>query len=1126
MKPHTHRQQMNPLVAAKTPPPRPPATRNPLSTLVLAAVALLCSTAATFAATAGSVALGWNANPETNIQRYELQWGSASGNRPNTVNAGTNLSASVSGLNPGTTYYFAVVARNTLGQASSPSTEITYTVPGTPNTAPQALAASVTLEEEGQQAVTLSASDAEGDELTYVVVTPPAKGTLLGSPPNLTYRAGPNQSGADSFSFQVSDGVLHSEVATVSVTITPVNDPPVASGKSVTTNEDTSVVIALSGSDPDGDALVYTIVSPPALGSLSGSGASRTYQPAANVSGSDSFTYTVSDGVFESEPATVMITINPVNDTPVANASTTSTAEDTSVAIVLSGSDVEGSPLSYLTTAPVNGTISGTPPNLTYTPKANHNGTDTFSFRVNDGSLTSSPATITISINPVNDEPVAQAKTVRAVRENPLAITLSGSDVDGDSLSFQVITQPANGTLSGTPPNVSYKANAGFTGADSFTYRAFDGVLGSAAATVSIDVSSNTPPVATARSLTTNEDTDLAVALTGTDADGDTLTFSVVTGPGKGTLTGSGANLTYKPNANANGSDSFTFRAYDGAEYSPAATISISITAVNDAPVATARSVSTNEDTPLQIVLSGTDVESSNLSLSYAIVTQPANGTLSGSPPNLTYAPKANYNGGDSFTFRVNDGTANSAPAAVNILVNPVNDAPIATSRSVSTPRNTAVAIVLTAGDAEGSPLTYTVMSSPANGTLSGTPPNLTYTPKNDFSGSDSFTFRANDGALNSGNATITIAVANTNRAPLAHGKAVSTMMSKAVNVELIGTDADANPLSYRIVNSPANGTLSGTPPNVIYKPKTRWSGNDQFTYVVNDGSLDSAVATVSVKVKKKNLKPVANLQSMVVNQNSAGITTLTGSDPDGDTVSFSILTPPANGVLSLALPNVTYTPNPGFKGKDRFSFVANDGTIKSTAAVVDINVVNPNNNAPIPYYREYTIDWKTSLPVTLFGTDHDGDPLTYKLVDKPAVGKLTGKLPNLIYKPKKNFTGTVRLSYRVNDGSVDSWLAWITITVTNPPVTSARSLVDGKSADGSPELPPMLSIQVDPAKRGGLVLQASGTPGRSYILESSGDSLDWKPVQTVTLGETGSTTLELLVPAGSSSGYYRLSDP
>ncbi|HEX8698372.1 MAG TPA: Ig-like domain-containing protein, partial [Myxococcaceae bacterium] len=253
-------------------------------------------------------------------------------------------------------------------------------------------------------------------------------------------------------------------------------------------------------------------------------------------------------------------------------------------------------------------------------------------------------------------------------------------------------------------------------------------------------ISTNSPPVATPLTTTTPEDTAVAVTLAGTDPENDPLTFTVVTQPANGTLSGTAPNLTYTPAANYNGADSFTFRVSDGSAASAAATVSITVQPVNDAPVAQAQSVTVQEDGSLAIVLTGTDVE--NSPLTFTVVTQPARGTLSGTAPNLTYTPTANYSGADSFTFRVSDGSATSAVATVSITVQPVNDAPVATPRSVTTNEDTAAAITLTGTDPENSALTFTVVTQPANGTLSGTAPNLTYTPTANYSGPDSFTFR------------------------------------------------------------------------------------------------------------------------------------------------------------------------------------------------------------------------------------------------------------------------------------------------------------------------------------------------------------------------------------------------
>ena len=283
--------------------------------------------------------------------------------------------------------------------------------------------------------------------------------------------------------------------------------------------------------------------------------------------------------------------------------------------------------------------------------------------------------------------------------------------------------------------------------------------------------------MANPQSVTTAEDTAKAITLTGSDADGNPLTYSVVTQPGHGTPYGTAPNLTYTPAANYNGPDSFTFKVNDGTVDSAAATVSITVTPVNDAPVANAQAVTTNEDTAKAITLTGSDVDGNPLT--YSVVTQPGHGTLSGTAPNLTYTPAANYNGADSFTFKVNDGTVDSAPATVTITVNPVNDAPVANAQAVTTNEDTAMAITLTGSDVDGNPLTYSVVTQPGHGSLSGTAPNLTYTPAANYNGPDSFTFKVNDGSVDSAPATVSITVTPVNDAPVANAQSASTKRTR-----------------------------------------------------------------------------------------------------------------------------------------------------------------------------------------------------------------------------------------------------------------------------------------------------------------------------------------------------------
>jgi PKD repeat protein len=206
-----------------------------------------------------------------------------------------------------------------------------------------------------------------------------------------------------------NDGQVNSDPGTVSITVSPLNDQPVADDQPVPTDEDTPVVITLTGSDPDGDSLTYIVTSDPSHGSLSGDSPDLTYTPNADYHGPDNFTFVANDGQVNSDPGTVSITVSPLNDQPVAHDQSVSTDEDAPEGITLTGSDPDvGTSLTYrVLSGPSHGDLSGTGSNRTYTPDADYNGADSFDFVVNDGLLDSAPATVDITVNSVNDAPVA-----------------------------------------------------------------------------------------------------------------------------------------------------------------------------------------------------------------------------------------------------------------------------------------------------------------------------------------------------------------------------------------------------------------------------------------------------------------------------------------------------------------------------------------------------------------------------------------------------------------------------------------------------------------------------------------------------------------------------------------------
>ncbi len=212
-----------------------------------------------------------------------------------------------------------------------------------------------------------------------------------------------------------------------------VGHAPTADSQSLTTEEDTARSITLSGADADGDILTYTVTTDPMHGVLSGSASDLTYTPTLNYHGNDSFKFKVNDGTNDSAEATVHINVGSINDAPTVDIQSVTVDEDSSGnSITLIGTDVDGDILTYTVTGqPSHGTLSGTAPNLTYTPTANHNGCDCFKFKVNDGTDDSEESTVFIIINSVNDFPSADAGSDKNTTEG-WSVDLNGTGTDSD----------------------------------------------------------------------------------------------------------------------------------------------------------------------------------------------------------------------------------------------------------------------------------------------------------------------------------------------------------------------------------------------------------------------------------------------------------------------------------------------------------------------------------------------------------------------------------------------------------------------------------------------------------------------------------------------------------------------
>lgn len=270
-----------------------------------------------------------------------------------------------------------------------------------------------------------------------------------------------------------------------------------------------------------------------------------------------------------------------------------------------------------------------------------------------------------------NGVPTANDQALVTAEDTPLALTLAGSDPEGAGLSYAIVQPPAHGVLSGTLPALTYSPNPDYNGTDQFSFSASDGISTSNVALISFTINAvNDAPQATTQAVSTAEDTPKAIILAGGDVDGDPLTFQILSSPSHGALSGSLPAITYTPGADYHGADSFTFRVSDGSLFSAGSTVTLTVDAVNDAPVATSdiAQTSVNAGVTIDVLPNDSDVDGDALSVTNA--TAPAHGSLLVNPNNtITYTPANGFLGTDGFDYTMSDGNGGSATASVLVGV-------------------------------------------------------------------------------------------------------------------------------------------------------------------------------------------------------------------------------------------------------------------------------------------------------------------------------------------------------------------------------------------------------------------------------------------------------------------------
>jgi VCBS repeat-containing protein len=592
-----------------------------------------------------------------------------------------------------------------------------------------------------------------------------------------------------------------------------------------------------------------------------------------------------------------------------ANGSISASENDSSITGQAVGLDANGGTLTFSVVGPTpagltfnaDGSFSYVPQAVDHAMVVGESRDISFNYVVSDGSLTSSPATITITLAGANDAPAAAAVALVGSEDDAEILgSVSASDAEGDSVSYSLVGPlPAgleagltpggdfNGTFSYTPTPGDGVAGPGGTRIVTFQYVANDGTADSAPATVTITLNGpNDAPVAAAATARGSEnDAGITGSVSGTDADGHALTYSLVNAAPAGLTFNADGTFTYVPQLIDNGLDAqetrvftFDYVANDGHVDSAPATVTVTVTGSNDNPVsggATAVSVSEDATSITGDLPVGSDPDDEPLQY-FGIGSAPTGVTVDNATGKFTYVLQPGDQALDSgetstvpitFQYVVHDGTGFSEPATVTITVTGVNDAPVVAgtaARTVSASTSLVTGAV-SATDVDGETLSYAISGATPAGLTFNANGTYTYAMQADDLALDvgesrpvTFVYVASDGDASSGQCTVTITVNGANDAPVTGGDVPFSGSEDDGSIagSVTATDVDGEAVTFSVSGATPAGLTFNSDGTFIYVMQaedealnTGESRDVTFDYVANDGTIDSTVATVTLTI-------------------------------------------------------------------------------------------------------------------------------------------------------------------------------------------------------------------------------------------------------------------------------------
>ncbi len=1051
---------------------------------------------------------------------------------------------------------YSVTVTGTDPDGLTTSQTFTWTVT---NPAPTAVNDTATTDEDTPVDINVLANDTDpdGDPLTVTMATALNGTVTIAADGTLTYEPNADFNGTDTITYVISDGNGGTSTAAVEVTVNAVNDPPVAVDDVATTNEDTPVTIGVLGNDTDtdGDPLTVTAATSPDGMVVINPDGTITFTPAPNFNGPTTITYTISDGNGGTSTATVSVTVDAVNDPPVANMDSATTDEDTPVDIAVLGNDtdVDGDPLTVTAADAPNGTVTINPDGtVTYVPDPDFNGVDTITYTISDGQGGFSTSTVEVTVNAVNDAPIATP--IAPQNDNDadvisVSVASNFTDVDGDTLTFTAMGLPpglsidAAGNITGTIDPDASQGGPGSDGIYSVTVTADDGNGGTVSQTFVWEVN-NPAPVATDDTATTDEDTPVIIPVLANDndPDGDALSVTSATASNGLVTINPDGTITYTPNQDFNGTDTITYTISDGEGGTSTATVEVTVAPVNDAPVASSPlpNVTGVDGEMPSIPTAGnfSDVDGDTLTFTAAglpagLTIDPDTGLITGTIDNQA----SQVNGGVyTVTVTADDGNGGTVDSTFTYTVS--NPAPTAADDSATTDEDTPVIIDVLANDndPDGDDLTVTVASAPNGTVVINADGTITYTPNQDFNGTDTITYTISDGNGGTSTATVEVTVAPVNDAPEVDIPIANLNNEDAdvisVDVSDKFSDLDGDTLTFTAAGLPAglsidaNGLITGTIDNQASQVN---GGVYTITITADDGNGGTVDGTFTWTVT--NPAPTAANDTATTNEDtpSAPIAVLANdTDPDGDTLTVTSATAPNGTVVINPDGTLVYTPAANFNGTDTITYSISDGNGGTSTATVEVTVVAVND-APTadPPLTNQTNDDADVISVDVSGSfeDLDGDTLTFTAAGLPAGltidanGLITGTIDADASQVNGGVYTVTITADDGNGGMVDSVFTW---TVNNPPPVAANDTattpedtavnIPVLTNDNDPDGDTLTVISADSAN-GTIVIEADGT--LTYQPDPNFNGVD-TIVYTISDGNggTATATVEVTVSA------------